>query len=335
VLVVDDSPIQRQLLIALLATDPELEVVGWATDGAEAIRTAARVRPNVLTMDLRMPGMDGLEAARRIMRESPVPIVMVTANGAAQDRALVDEALAAGILAVVAKPNVGGDDRRAAAALLRTIKSMASIRVVRRAAPGQPTRSTNPAPRVVAIAASTGGPQVLQQILPALPADFPVPVLVVQHIASGFETGLVELLRPPCALPIELAVAGQPAKAPGIYVAPTGRHLGIRGGLLALTDEPPIGGHRPSATILFRSVAREYGRATVGVLLTGMGNDGAAGLADLKGRGGLTIAQDQASSTVFGMPAAAIDLGVVDQILSPTQIAPLLIELVCRPGAGQ
>jgi two-component system, chemotaxis family, protein-glutamate methylesterase/glutaminase len=188
-------------------------------------------------------------------------------------------------------------------------------------------------PRVVAIGASTGGPQALQVILTALPADFPLPVLVVQHIAPGFESGLIDWLRPQCAVPVELAVAGRTLSRPGILFAPSGHHLGVRMGTVELASEPPIAGHRPSATMLFQAVAREYGAAAVGVLLTGMGDDGAAGLRDLKRRGGTTIAQDEVSSVVFGMPAAAIAMGVVDRVLPPTAIAPLLVALAGPPSS--
>lgn len=330
VLVVDDSAAQRAMLIALLESDPELEVVGWATDGAEAVRATARLRPNVVAMDLRMPGMGGLEAARRIMSETPAPIVLVTETVTSREQQVTADMVSAGVLAVVAKPRPGLDSGRSSRALLRTIKTMAAVKIVRRmgATSRIQPRSNARRPRLVAIAASTGGPQALHRILPALPANFGVPIMVVQHIASGFEGGLIDWLGPLCAVPIGLAVAGQRLTAPGIYVAPSGCHLGVRGGVVTLTDEAPIAGHRPSATMLFQSVACEYGPDAVGVLLTGMGDDGAAGLRDLKHNGGLVVAQDEASSTVFGMPAAAIELGIVDHVLPPERIASLLTGLV-------
>jgi two-component system chemotaxis response regulator CheB len=182
---------------------------------------------------------------------------------------------------------------------------------------------------LVAIGGSTGGPQVLRTILVDLPSDFWPPVLVVQHIADGFAVGLVDWLQTQCGLPIHLAVDGEPLNRPGIWVAPTGRHLEVSGRAVALTDGPPVSLHRPSATQLFQSVAREYGQTAIGVLLTGMGDDGAAGMRDLKRAGATTIAQDEASSVVFSMPSAAIQLGVVDHVVPPPSIAPILLQR-CR-----
>jgi two-component system chemotaxis response regulator CheB len=364
VLVVDDSELQRNLLAALLDADPGLTVVGRAVDGPEAIRHAATLRPDVITIDLRMPGMDGIEATRRIMQETPTPVVMIAAGVSPEDRRLAGEALAAGVLAIVPKPAPGPHGARAAAELVETVKRMAQVRVIRRWSPeriatGQlrPPSGTNgtaqlrPSPgpattgqlgtppvalprslEVVAIGASTGGPQALQAILTRLPATFGLPVIVVQHIAAGFAASVVDWLAPQCPLPFQIARAGTRLDQPGIYLAPTGQHLVVQGKALGLTDEPPVRGHRPSATILFRSVAASFGARAAGVLLTGMGDDGAAGLAELKRAGGVTIAQDEASSVVFGMPAAAIALGVVDHILPPQQIPALLLRLADRPA---
>ena len=348
VLVVDDSPVQRGMLISLLGSDPALEVVGWAASGAESIRAAARLRPDVITMDFRMPEMDGLAAARRIMHESPTPIVMVTASSSPEDRGLAAEAFQAGILAIVAKPTFkasasAAPDRHVADDFLSTVKCMAQLKVFRRPAPerlpaghapglsppGPPTaRRRTVRPEIVAVGASTGGPQVLHQILTRLPADFPTPVLVVQHIADGFVSSMVDWLRPQCRVPIELAGSGVTLDRPGVYLAPSGRHLVVRGRVLALTDDPLISGHRPSATVLMRSVAREYGAKAVGILLTGMGDDGAAGLREMRNAGAETIAQDEASSVVFGMPAVAIGLDAAEHVLPPVRIVDLLLQRI-------
>jgi two-component system chemotaxis response regulator CheB len=384
VLVVDDSATQRAALIALLDADPELEVAGWASNGVEAVTAAARLRPDVITMDLRMPLMDGLEATRRIMQQTPTPIVMVTASAARDDARLAFDALEAGVLAIVDKPlpptpspSGAGVSRTAAETreLLRTVKSMAQVKVVRRwtperlrearahrpspattpsAGPLSPSVSSRPAelaapapaavppgasapplvplvpPEVVAIGASTGGPQALATILGQLPATFPLPILVVQHIAPGFAEGLVEWLRTLTPLPVHLAEEGRRLDGGAVWVAPTGRHLVVRARTLAGTDDPPVSGHRPSATVLFQSVAREYRAAAAGILLSGMGDDGAAGLRDLKRAGAVTIAQDEASSVVFGMPAVAIRMGVVDRVLPPAEIPALLVSLATR-----
>jgi two-component system chemotaxis response regulator CheB len=347
VLVVDDSATQRAILIALLGGDPDLEVVGWAGNGEQAIREAARLKPDVITMDLQMPVMDGLEATRHIMHETPAPIVMVTSTASPDDRQMAFAALDAGVLAFVPKPALAASGRAGADELVRTVKSMAAVKVIRRWAPGRRPQRQAPASvtpvsappiaralAVVAIGASTGGPQALHDVLTRLPATFPLPILIVQHIAEGFAAGLVDWLRPQCALPIQLATPGAVLDRPAIFVAPTGRHLTVRGRVVVLSDDAPASGHRPSATVLFRAVAREFGEAGIGVLLSGMGDDGAAGLRDLKNAGGITIAQDEASSVVFGMPAVAISMGIVDHVLPPPAIAGLLLQLGARSARG-
>jgi two-component system chemotaxis response regulator CheB len=333
VLVVDDSPLQRDWLTALLESDPQLEVAGWAAEGGAAVRAAAHLRPDVIAMDLRSPGMDGLETTRRIMRETPTPIVLVTAPVSAEDQRFMADALRAGVLAIEVRPA----DRVGARELLETIKGMSRVKVLRRTALGpvgaarwvghRPRQS----PELIAIGASTGGPQALKEVLGPLPATCPLPIVVVQHMSDGFAPNLVDWLRLECALPIHLARHGQPAQGPGVFIAPTGEHLTVSKRRLQLTGEAQIGGHRPSVTALFRSVAQEYGPAAVGVLLTGMGEDGAVGLAELKRAGGITVVQDEASCIVFGMPAAAVNLGAVDHILPPADIAGLLDRLT-RPA---
>lgn len=332
VLVVDDSATQRAMLVALLDGDAEIEVVGFAATGAEAIRAVTRLKPDVITMDLRLPELDGIEATRRIMQEAPTPIVVVTAHASRDDTATVSRALEAGALALVEKPAPGPCYQAQRDDLLRTLKSMARVRVVRRWSPDRlrpsaPRVEPTNRPRVVVIGASTGGPQALHTILPALPATFSLPILIVQHMAAGFTSRMVEWLRPACALPIQLASTGTPVQSRGIYVAPAGSHLAVRQRTMTLTDDAPIRGHRPSATLLFQSVADEYGAAAIGVLLTGMGDDGAAGMQELKNAGAVTIAQNEATSVIFGMPKAAIHLGAVDYVLPHDQIGPLLVEL--------
>jgi two-component system, chemotaxis family, protein-glutamate methylesterase/glutaminase len=335
VLVVDDSAVQREVLLNLLGQDPQLEVVGWATNGAEALRAVERLRPDVITLDDRMPVMGGLAAARSIMRDLPTPIVMVSAATGPDARALADAALAAGVLAfrdkrALASVASGGD-------LVRLIKSMAQVRLVRRRrepvaeTPAYPAATLSPAlhltPEIVAIAASTGGPQALRDIITRLPAYFPLPVLVVQHTSAGYSNTLVDWLRVGAHLPVRVAEDGEPLE-PGVYLAPTERHMVARGRHIRLLDEPAVSLHRPSATVLFRSVAQAFGARSVGVLLTGMGDDGAAGLAELKQVGALTIAQDEASCVVFGMPAEAIRLGAADYVLPPHRIPALLVDQI-------
>jgi two-component system, chemotaxis family, protein-glutamate methylesterase/glutaminase len=339
VLVVDDSAVQRQILTRLLIQDPEIELAGSACNGVEAIRAVARLRPDVVTLDDRMPVMSGLEAAREIMRDTPTPIVMVSAASGDDARKLAEEALAAGVLAVQGKRALSAAEPEAVTELVRLIKGMAEVRVVRRRRDPSGTVPTAPpahfhkapsAPEIVAIGASTGGPQAVRQVIIRLPANFPLPVLVVQHTTVGYSTTLVDWLATSSNLPVRLAEDGQTLNGGGVYIAPTGRHLVVQGRRLALLDSPPVSLHRPSATMLFRSLAEAYGPRAIGVLLTGMGDDGAAGLLEMKHAGALTVAQDETSSVVFGMPAEAIRLGAVDHILPPDRIAPLILDCLAR-----
>jgi two-component system chemotaxis response regulator CheB len=336
VLVVDDSSVQRQVLARLLTQDPNIEVAGLAANGADAVRAVARLRPDVVTLDDRMPVMSGLDAARQIMRDTPTPIVMISAATGDDARRLADDALSIGVLAVQGKRALSSAEPRAVAELVRLIKSMAAVRVVRRRrdvasgadAPVVPTPAmpSGSGHEIVAIGASTGGPQTLRDILCRLPASFAIPILIVQHTTAGTSNTLVDWLASTARMPVRVAEDGHALEGPGVFVAPTGRHLEVRGRRLSLVDAPPVSLHRPSVTVLFKSVAAAFGPRAVGVLLTGMGDDGAAGMAELKTAGALTIAQDESSCIVFGMPAEAIRLGAADYILPPARIADVLIE---------
>ncbi len=338
VLVVDDSAVHRQILTGVLARDPHIEIVGFATNGVEAVRAVEQLRPDVITLDEKMPVMNGLEAAREIMRERPTPIVLVTSAGGARGRDLAEAALEAGALAVQDKRSLTMSDGTAGDELIRVVKSMAAVRLVRRrreppAPPGvtpgsslsQREREVSP-PEIVAIGASTGGPQAIRAIAASLPADYPLPILVVQHTTAGYANTFVDWLRAETPVPVEVAKDGQPLGRRGIYVAPTEHHLVVRGRHLALLDAPPCSLHRPSASVLFKSVANAFGPRAIGVLLTGMGDDGAAGLAEMRQAGAVTVAQDEASCVVYGMPAEAIRLGAADHVLAPEDIAGLLVK---------
>jgi two-component system chemotaxis response regulator CheB len=349
VLVVDDSSVQRQMLVALLQADPELSVVGTASDGARAIVEAGRLKPDVITMDLRMPGMDGLSAAEAIMARAPVPILLVTASVSRDDQRLVVRAFSAGILAIVGKPSMHALDVHED--FRRMVKGVSKVRLIARRPARLPPVSAPPPPLpteqrlrtrqspavmparvhrldVIGIASSTGGPQVLELILSKLPANFPVPILVVQHIAKGFASSLVDWLASRCALSVRLAVSGASLES-GVWVADE-RHLRVVGGRTLLGLDPPVSGHRPSGTVLFRSLAEAFGSSALGVILTGMGEDGAVGLQALHDAGGVTIAQDEHSSVIHGMPGAAMALGAVDFALPPEEIAQAILEFSRR-----
>jgi two-component system chemotaxis response regulator CheB len=265
------------------------------------------------------------------MHQTPTPIVLVTARATGADRHLIAEALRAGVLAIEVK----SPDPDGARELLETIKGMSRVLVVRRSSPEEhrPPAAPQPVGRpvdVIVIGASTGGPQALHEILSVLPATFPVPIVIVQHLVAGFTQNLVDWLASACALPVSLAQHGRHLSGGGVHVAPTGHDITIAERTLCLRPGPTERIHCPSINMLFQSVAVDYRASAVGVLLTGMGNDGATGLAELKRAGATTIAQDEASSIVYGMPRAAADLGVVDHVLPPRGVAQLLSVLVGR-----
>jgi two-component system, chemotaxis family, protein-glutamate methylesterase/glutaminase len=340
VLVVHGSDTDRTALTRVLGTDPALKVVGAVADWSHGVRMAARLKPDVILMDFDDAG-HGLEANHRIMQEMPTPIVMVVAGPAHVQRERLAEALGSGAIALVQTPIANGFSVEGRRELLNTVKNMASVKVVRRWSKQRSSawrarddrsgaRSERRAPQLVAVGASTGGPPALRDLLATLPATFPVPVVVVQHMAAGFVGGLVQWLGPQCRLPVQLAQPGARLDRPEVHVAPTGQHLVVRRGTLCLSDGPPVSGQRPSATVLFESVAEAYGAQSVGVLLTGMGEDGATGLRAMKRAGAITVAQDEASSVVFGMPGAALRLEAASYFLPPPAIAALLLELVGR-----
>jgi two-component system, chemotaxis family, protein-glutamate methylesterase/glutaminase len=341
VLVVDDSAAARRLLTVILERDPDISVAGEATNGLEAIRLTAQLSPDLITMDAQMPEMDGFEATRRIMREMPCPIVMVSAVHSPGEVAWSFKALEAGALTVLAKPDGPRSPlfEAQAAALVTSVKELSKVRVVTRRTPKPPVTRLQPrspvAPtdiRLVAIGASTGGPAALAKILAGLDPGFPVPIVIVQHIGGGFDTGLVDWLRRVSGPSVAIATHGAAMRPGSVYVSPTDRHLGVSAsGQVLLDDSAPIRGHRPSATYLFASAARAYGAHTLGIILTGIGNDGCDGLRALKEAGGLVLAQDRESSVVYGMPKAAVDAGLADRVVSLDDLPALLKSLVRAP----
>ncbi len=338
VLLVEDSQADRDMLEAILAADHGVEVVATADSGEKALALASSLQPDVVVMDWEMAVVDGLAATRRLMEEDPRPVVLVSERWSRDDGAAWALVHDAGAVAAVRKPRDPQSEDFAASSrdLLRAVHRSAGLKLVRRwrrSPRGAGARSTaTPLPiRIVAIGVSTGGPPVLEAILSRLPADFPAPILIVQHIAEGFVHGLVDWLQRVTPLRVGLATHGQAAMPGHVYIAPDRRHLGIDAGAhLVLDAGPPEQSQRPAVSHLFRSVAQSYGGNAAAVLLTGMGSDGAAELKALRDLRAITIAQDAESCTIFGMPGEAIKLGAAQYILSPGEIGDLLVR-ACRP----
>jgi len=340
VLVVEDSPVVAEHLRRIISTDSRFEVAGIASSGEDALAMVERLSPDVISMDIHLPGMQGFEVTRRIMARQPTPIVIV--SGIRGDDVPVSmRALQAGALSVVEKPPANThEDYEALAGKLRTqLAIMSEVKVVRQREP-LPTLytpvATQLAPsaargpyRVLGIAASTGGPGALMQLLTALGGDFPLPVLIVQHMTPAFLHGFAKWLASVIPLPVSIVDSATSLAASHVYLAPANdRHLAIRGSTAYPDPSPPSGVHRPSANVLFSSMAQAVGSAGVGVLLTGMGDDGAAGLYELKQAGSWAIAEHESTATVYGMPAAAVKMGAVHESLPLPQIAPRILEVI-------
>jgi len=342
VLIVDDSVIMQETLAFILAGDPEFEIVGYANNGEEAIRLVQEKKPDVITMDWQMPKLNGQQATKIIMETMPTPIVVVTGSIAANDVTVSFSLMEAGALAIIKKPHSPGHPqyKLETSELLNTLKLMSEVKLVRRVSKKKNQVSGTIAStsgngkgssqiEVVVVGASTGGPIALNRLLSSLPAKFPIPILIVQHISQGFTQGFVEWLMNTTNLPIHLAYHGEVALPGHVYVAPDNHHMGIEKSLrIHLSKESAINGLRPSVAFLFQSAAVNFGASAMGVLLTGMGRDGADELKLLRDKGAITIAQDKQSSVVHGMPGEAIKLNAAAFILSPEQIGPKLWEVI-------
>lgn len=334
VLIVEDSPVQRQFLQFVLEESGEFEVVGTAGNGAEALRQTEALRPDIILMDCYMPGIGGLEATKMIMEQCPTPIVVASASLAFDEAQITFEAMSYGALAVVEKPAsfATPGHEKMAEALLRTLRLMSEVKVVgRRARPlaaqaDAKLAVAGPGPvDVIAMCGSTGAPGVMADILGALDSVRLAPILIVQHLTEGFVGRFARWLDGKTALTVRLASEGVAAKRGHVYVAPDGLQAGISAlGRIELTENPPEDGFRPSATHLFRSVATVYGPRGMGILLTGMGCDGAAGLLAIRRAGGRTAVQDPESCVVNGMPGTAVRLGAAMDVLPPRSIAKLI-----------
>jgi two-component system, chemotaxis family, protein-glutamate methylesterase/glutaminase len=334
VLMAEDSPTVYQFLMHILLSQPDMKIIGWAKNGKQAVQQTAMLQPDLVLMDLHMPIMNGLEATKAIMSSTPTPILMVTATGDPQDVALSLEALRAGAMALVEKP-VGlhhAANQKQTQTLLKMIRALAEVKTVKLRVSPRPIEEVDYQHtchhKLLAIAASTGGPQALSLIFSALNRTFPMPILLVQHIGGDFSEGFISWLQSCTGLKVLLARQGDIALAGNLYVAGCDSHLGINSyGQLIISDITEIGGFRPSASYLFESAAQAFGKEAMAIILTGMGEDGVSGLKVLRQRNGYIIAQDQQSSIVYGMPKAATEAGVVNEVLSLQGIADRLLHL--------
>jgi len=339
VVIIDDSPTVRNFLVSIL-TEAGMSVLATGQDGEDAVRLVKELKPDVITMDIRMPNMDGLEATRRIMREQPTPIVIVTGSMRYQDEDLTFRAMRAGALAVVNKP--GLSDLATCEKVVQTVQTMAGVHVIHhwgktQAVPQKDKAglekdisrlvdiSRYPDLKVVGIASSTGGPSALASVLSDLPPDYPFPIVVVQHVSPGFTSGLVEWLGSVTKMPVDVATHGDRLKPGTIVFAPDDYHIQAnQRGEIELSHAPAYKGLRPSANPMFESLAQNYGKKSMGIILTGMGDDGAIGMEALHRAGGLTIAQDKHSCVVYGMPHEAVIRSAIDAQMNLEEIALLL-----------
>lgn len=342
VLIVDDSAFMRKMLSDLFAGENDFTVVDTARNGKDAVDKVKRLKPDLVTMDVEMPVMDGIQALETIMRETPTPVVMVSSLTQAGAEATI-RALALGAVDFVAKvsgpiSNISG----ISAELLTKCRSAVRVNVARLAVPVL----KNPAPgtlasfkqlpndKLIAIGTSTGGPRALQEIITKLPANLPCGVVIVQHMPAGFTKSLAERLNSISSLTVKEAEQNDHIQAGMVYIAPGDYHVTIEnsGGKrwLKLNQSPPVGGHRPAVDPMFDSAARVYGDKVVGVILTGMGHDGAKGMQAIKNQRGYTIAEDQSTAVVFGMPKSAIELGVIDKVAPIHTIAAEIIKAVTK-----
>ena len=336
VLIVEDSKVIREFLEHIIGRDPRLEIVGSVESAEEALEILPRVSPDVISMDIRLPGMNGFEATQRIMRERPTPVVVVSASVEQADLQITMNALQAGALTVLEKPvgTTSAEYEALAQRLCTQLAIMSQVKVVRRhrdpRPAARPTRCSVSRPadfRILGVVSSTGGPSALVQLFNGLGADFPLPILLVQHITSSFLEGFAAWLDSVCPFSVEIATDCLIPVRGKVYLAPRDRHLRIEKVHLKIDAGDPVSAQRPSGTVLFQSMARAFGSQALGVILTGMGDDGAERMLELRKSGGYTIAEDGSTAVVYGMPAEAERLGAVLDSLPLPSIAPRILEL--------
>jgi two-component system chemotaxis response regulator CheB len=348
VLVVDDSAVMRKLIPDMLEADPSIEVVGTAMDGTFCLKKIEELKPNVVTLDLQMPGMNGIDTLKEIMRWHPVPVIVVSSHST-EGASITLKALGLGAVDFVTKPQDASAHKEMATVLIAKIRAAADCKVVRpgtlRGAPAPAEKisagkAAPPPSKLVAIGISTGGPQALEFLLAQLPPDFPGAIVVVQHMPEGFTDMFARRLDELCSLRVKEAQSGDMLQAGRVLVCPGSRHIKVKrlamGDLVMLNEEPRVNGHRPSVDVLFHSVAEEFGSHAVAVLMTGMGDDGAEGLGAVKRSGGMTIAQSEESCVVFGMPRVAIERGYAMRVVALDVLSSTLQALCVRwEGRGE
>jgi two-component system chemotaxis response regulator CheB len=345
VLIVEDSRVIADFLSHSLSSDPQIKVVGTVFDGSDVVEAVLRTKPDVITMDIHMPIMDGFEATRSLMENCPTPVVIVSGSASVNEVATNFRAIEVGALTVIGRPaGIGHPNHETSIReLIQTVKLMSEVKVVRRW-PGnrvaKPAKAVEPPmarpavssekAELIAIGVSTGGPLALQTIFSKLPRNFPMPILVVQHLSPGFTQGFVEWLSSLTGFPVHVAVEGEAILPGQAYVAPENFQMGVKDNRIVLSKDGPENGMRPCVSFLFRSVQKAFGSRAVGVLLTGMGEDGAEELKQMRDAGAITIAQDKESSVVHGMPGHAIKIDAAQYILPPEGIAKALVNLAYK-----
>ncbi len=343
VLVVDDSALMRKLIPQMLASDESIEVVGTAMDGSFCLKKIDELKPNVVTLDLEMPGMNGIDTLKEIMRRQPVPVIVFSSHST-EGATVTMKALGLGAFDFVTKPkDASAHMTETARELIAKVKAAAECKLKPRMRAGLPAKpekiqlaNSNPS-RIVAIGVSTGGPQAMEYLLSQLPGDFPGTIVVVQHMPDGFTEMFAKRLDELSALRVKEAQSGDVLQPGRVLICPGNRHLKVKrlplGDIAVLSDEARMNGHRPSVDILLRSVAEEFKNHAVGVLMTGMGDDGAEGLGAIKKEGGMTIAQSEDSCVVYGMPKAAIERGYAIRVIS-LEVMAAALQSICRTNGG-
>lgn len=335
VLIVEDSPLIQQLLVRILSQDPAFEVVGTAADGESALTAVENLKPDVITMDIQIKQSNGLDVTREIMQTNPVPIVVISTSCTAGNTARALEIMEAGALAAMPKPpGVSHPEfARVSASLRQTIKDMAAVKVVRRRNSNKAREAASVSLltvrkglyKVLAVGASTGGPPAVLDLLTGLSPDLPIPVLLVQHIYPGFADGLADWLSARTSFKVSLLDENTKGLPGHLYMCQNGYQMGIRSdGVITVAAAEGEMGHCPSVSHLFSSVAESYGACSIGVLLSGMGSDGAEELRVMRQGGALTIAQDETSALVYGMPREAQRIGAADHVAAPKEAAKVI-----------